>query len=148
MWLQIDHLLWKQQESWYERKIDHAWLDFWKKTTIFVCSNLLGGQKPTQLKNMIVKMGSSSPRSQGENKKYLSCHHMQNWKKIEDATNCSDSQMGQKSILPTKLRSCLRVSHQPHWETGTIGILGVFFSTQDAAIASGHWYHRSILCEA
>ena len=134
MWLQIDHLLSasKQQGSWYERKIDHAWFDVWKKA-IFAFSNLLGGQKPTQLKNMIVKMGSSSPRFGVQIKKLWVAAtwewSMQNWKKIEDATNFPDSQMGQKSILPTKLRSCLRVSHQPHWETGTstIGILGVFF---------------------
>ena len=31
--------------------------------------------EPTHLKNMLVKMGSSSP-NRGENKKYLSCHHL------------------------------------------------------------------------
>ena len=35
---------------------------------------LVGGFSPTPLKNMLVKMGSSSP-SRDEHKKYVSCHH-------------------------------------------------------------------------
>ena len=32
--------------------------------------------EPTQLKNMLVKMGSSSPTKDEHSKKYLSCHHV------------------------------------------------------------------------
>ena len=47
-----------------------------KKTLkIMGFSLLVGGFSPTHLKNMIVKMGSSSP-NRGENKTYLSCHHL------------------------------------------------------------------------
>ena len=37
---------------------------------------LVGGFSPTQLKNMLVKMGSSSPKVRGEHEQYLSCHHL------------------------------------------------------------------------
>ena len=46
-----------------------------KKTTE---SELVGGFDSTPLKNMLVKMGSSSPIFRGEHKKYLSCHHLVN----------------------------------------------------------------------
>ena len=39
--------------------------------------NLVGGFSPTPLKNMLVKMGSSST-NMGENKKYLKFHHLEN----------------------------------------------------------------------
>ena len=33
----------------------------------------------THLKDMLVKMASSSPRNRGENKTHLSCHHLDNY---------------------------------------------------------------------
>ena len=55
---------------------------------ILVAINSIWLVVSTHLKNMIVKLGSSSPNFRGENKKYLSCHHpgifFSPWKQQED----------------------------------------------------------------
>ena len=67
-----------------ERKNDHGLVfkNDETKTSLVV--------SPTPLKNMLVKMGSSSPNSGENSKKYLSCHHLETAfvTEVGDANSC------------------------------------------------------------
>ena len=61
----------KTSSRWMERIIPISSHDLYVVNNWLVVS--------THLKDMLVKMGSSSPRNRGENKTHLSCHHLDNY---------------------------------------------------------------------
>ena len=72
-------LLWRYRVWWY----DMIWW-WWRYRAWWYGDGYIGLCNPkliwlvvsTHLKNMLVKLGSSSPRIRGETKKSLSCHHL------------------------------------------------------------------------